>query len=353
MEIKNIRDAIAFDCEGILKYMPSDKERDFNLVIPVYKKIVEIKEGKRNADIYIHLWSDKEAVEKALLNKVILNKFGWKVRINLIGRDRYSNEESYLVKDASFVNKTNSKHFSLPFTTISRDFKFDNLPEANAVKMERYFTEVNSSNANYFLDLLLAPFEKIFKEYQREKYNVLKSNNLFHTQNIKGDREAEIRIKKDPQARIKYQESKEEVITAFNSYLTKEEKKTLMKWLNQHVNTLRLYVLKGGVYDELLSKEFPDEKYGVKRRTEPNNSEEGSVDCCGGYVGVDSLQDCPIELFQRIARKKDPKDVFKKSSSGNQYRFNSYGFVLYLLSEFNSIGYITGVSNLKNRIKMD
>ena len=352
MEINNLIDAITFDVEGIVKYMDEEQKKRFELVLPVYKKVLEIKEGKRKPDIYIHLWEDKEAVEKALLGKVILNKFRFPVRIDKIVEDKYT-KNAYFVEEARFVKSKEEKDkpFKLSFQTISKDFKFNNLPEAQRIKMQRYFTEVTKDNANYFIDIMTAPFNKVFEKYNKEKYNVLKSNNLLHTQNIKGEREPEVRIKADPQARIKYEQSKEEVINAFNTYLTKEEKDTLIHWLDEHVNTLRLYVLKGGVYDQLLTKEFPDEQYGVKCRTEPNNSEEGSLDGCNGYVGVDSLEDCPIELFKRIARKKDEKEVFRKQ--GNQYRFNSYGFVLYLLSEFNNIGYITGVSNLKNRIKMD
>lgn len=351
MEIKNLTDAITFDIEGIAKYMDEDQRKKFDLVIPVYKKIVEIKEGKRQPDIYIHLWEDKESVEKALLGKVFLNSQKRLVRIDKIGKDRYTKEDAYFVEEARFVNNPNKKdYFPIKFDTIHRDFKFNNLSDIQRIKMERYFMEVNKGNADKLISIIIEPFNKIFDLYNKEKYNVLKSNNLLHTQNIKGDRQAK-RIKRDPLARIKYEQSKQDVINAFNSYLTKDEKNVLMTWLNQHVNTLRLYVLKDGVYDQLLTKEFPDEQYGVKCRTLPNDSEEGSLDGCNGYVGVDSLEDCPIELFQRIARKKDSKDVFKLQ--GNQYRFNSYGFVLYLLSEFNDIGYITGISNLKHRIKMD
>ncbi len=351
MEIKNLTDAITFDIEGIAKYMDEDQRKKFDLVLPVYKKIVEIKEGKRQPDIYIHLWEDKESVEKALLGKVFLNSQKRLVRIDKIGKDRYTKEDAYFVEEARFVNNLNEDdYFEISFNTIHRDFKFNNLPYLQRIKMQRYFIEVNKRNADRLINFIMEPFNKIFELYNKEKYDVLKANNLFNTQNIKGDREAK-QIKRDPLARIKYEKTKQEVTNAFNSYLTNDEKDILMNWLNQHVNTLRLYVVKGGVYDQLLTREFPDEQYGVKCRTLPNDSEEGSVDSCNGYVGVDSLENCPIELFQRIAKKRNPKDVFKLYS--NQYRFNSYGFVLYLLSEFNDIGYITGVSNLKTRIKMD
>lgn len=354
MEIKNIKDAVAFDVEGITKYMNEELRKKFDLALPVYNKIIEIQQGRRKPTLYIQLMTF-EIVKRILTAEDVILLNNHKLRCKVVSVELSPYHGPYATAPfytfMKFVGQDDHKAFPIGLTTIANEFKFDLLSRDKQIKFNRYFTLINQSNAQDFINFLLSPFEQIFRQYQREKYIIYKKNNLLNTENITGDRKPKVVTKKDPEARKKYEESKQDVVNAFNTYLTNDEKKILMNWLNQHVNTLRLYVLKGGVYDELLSKEFPDDKYGVKRRTNPNDTEKGSSDYCIGYVGVDSLKNCPVDLFRRIARKKDNKDVFKQI--GNQYRFNSYGFVLYLLSEFNDIGYITGVSNLKNRIKID
>ncbi len=352
MKFETLKDATQFEIEGIIPYLNEKEKRNFELVLPVYEKLNKIKEGKLPSTLYINLL-DFESVKKILEGKVILNRFNSMVKLLKVEKTDYSSRETpYFIEKAYFMGS--NKEFSLSFKTIAKDFKFGTLGERDRENFKRYFSYVEKNNAQFFIDYIMKPFQLIYQQQSYER-NKLKANaGLKSLKTLNGERVSKSRIIKDPNSEHKYNYSLNEISNAFNTYLTREEKEKLINWLNEHVTVLNLSMLKGGDYDCIISKEFPDNIYGLKTRTIP--SEEGTQDYCSGYVAVDNLDGCPLELFQRISRKTDSKDVFKKQL-GKQYRFNSYPFVLFLLSNYNDIGYktsnsagLTRSNPLKNRL---
>ena len=55
-----------------------------------------------------------------------------------------------------------------------------------------------------------------------------------------------------------------DVKTIWNSTLTKDERRTLISWIGNHIYSIRIKVVKDGISDKVLSKAYPDEIYGKK-----------------------------------------------------------------------------------------
>ena len=207
-----------------------------------------------------------------------------------------------------------------------------------------FFKNINNNNKQYYLrkvDELLENYNKRFTKQIGDASRTIQDELKNNPSEIEITRSAMRRTLKS------IEKDEMEIRKAWNSTLTLEEQTTLMNWIKVNVYSMRLYVIKNSSWDKVISERYPDEQYGLKRRTEAS---ESSTDSISGYISVKQIADAPMEIIKKLTHKVKDEDNFKKNAGSNVYRLNNYLLVLFLLNNYNSIGFKTGVRNLSNYI---
>ena len=210
---------------------------------------------------------------------------------------------------------------------------------------EKYFIPVTEHNVDALINRLqgkLNTYNSSYKEAINEANSTIAEKvNSYENKSIvtrKAVKRAILSVRKDAQL----------VADAFNSTLTENEKDRLIKFLKANIYSMRLYVVKGTEWDQALSEMYPDEQYGIKRRTEATENSKNTV---GGYISLNSIKDAPLDIIQKITHKMDKNASFIQNKGSSKYRLNNYMLVLFLLNNYNQDGFITGKTNLYKSIK--
>ncbi len=295
-------------------------------------------ESTKNLNTYYVLCYPLNFVERLLMYEKFKNNSGAECVITKVYRKKKSGD--ILVDVKTNDGRYRCKQWTMCLSTILTQCYFTSLNEKKMV----FFKNINNNNKQYYLrkvDELLENYNKRFTQQIGDASRTIQDELKNNPSEIEITRSAMRRTLKS------IEKDEMEIRKAWNSTLTLEEQTTLMNWIKVNVYSMRLYVIKNSSWDKVISERYPDEQYGLKRRTEAS---ESSTDSISGYISVKQIADAPMEIIKKLTHKVKDEDNFKKNAGSNVYRLNNYLLVLFLLNNYNSIGFKTGVRNLSNYI---
>jgi len=329
----NFKEAVNTKVVGLGNVLTPIQQQEYKHLDEVISNLQTMNKTKEYND---YLYCLPEQFVKSLISgKEVLNKWGRRCTVTNIW---YVPEE----KDYSMTIKWENKSWKMWLRTALKDFKWIGLKK-NVVG--KYFIKLNEESTNNTILHLQAKKDKYSKMYtqdQKRSSNIIGRELAKHTNEMIVSREA---IRKSI---ISIQRDSRVMADAWNSTLNTQEQQTLINWLAKNVYSMRLYVVKGSRWDKAISELYPSEQYGKPRQTIPS---ELSKDSINGYVSVSSLDGIPYELLKKITHKQKDEDVVKQNKGSSKYRINNYLLVLYLLNNYNQIGFKIGKTNLNKEIK--
>jgi len=225
------------------------------------------------------------------------------------------------------------------FLELYDRYEFNQLYPKNI--REKYFMKLEDK-----LNLIESKLVNLQKEYKRLYKEKEEKINLDFNSEIKKHKKLEsenIIISKN---KNRVDNIKEKI----SIYLNSIEKQKLMNWISDNIYSIRLYAIEGGRGSGRLSY-YKD--FGNQKIRKPDLNEEGkllkSCDSANGYISFKNVEKIPVDvknILERITynRNSNVKSLFNKN------RLNDFNFSLYLLSEFNSYGFKSGIRNLNRFI---
>lgn len=332
-QLANVQDAINFEIEGLNKVL-SDKELlEYRHIDEVIRNLEAIKSGKLPSMQYLNIMPI-QVLYSILVGQKFTNNYGAECTIKNIGLSKFG--KKLLTVETNDPKYKKNKIWDMYLVTLLKEKHILSNPNIN----EKYFKWINKSNVESYIDKLLDKKDKyneIYKTCKSKQESLLAENVNQYTNKAVVTREAIKRAKSDIRKDATF------IQDAWNGNLSEVEKTTLMNWIKDNVYSMRLWVLKDGAYDQAISELFPDNIYGLKRRGEAS---EKSIDHIGGYISFNSIDNAPFDIISKITNKVDKSKHFKKEQEGNKYRLNNYRLVLYILQNYNHLGYKTGIRNL-------
>lgn len=276
-----------------------------------------------------------QSINYILGGKKFLNEWGRKCTIDSIVR----NKKGQLIALCSWKNKQWSMYLEtlLSETTILVD-----------KRIQHYYLDLLTLDT--VRELIQRLNEKKDKYEQMYLAQIREANKDLYTE-LNKHQTPELEVSRDAIKRAKASIRKDgkEIATVWNSTLTKEEQNKLLSWIWENIYSARLYVVEGTGLDKSISELYPDEQYGKKRRTKPSECSKNSI---GGYISLNTDVGAPLDILNKLAHKKDLNNILIQNKGSNKWRFNSYLLVLFLLNNYNDIGFKTGVTNLNKQLKL-
>lgn len=335
--ITNTKDAINFNIEGIHKVLSDTQIEEFKKLIGMIKVLNKIKNGDLTKVYYINLLPE-DAVKTILVGKTLINSWGRKCTITNVSKkkDRYGKLKYLVTMDVpESKNRTNDTYLN---TLMGEGVKINGVPE-------RYTTLVTKGNVDSYINHIKDKYDNYMNLYNQ---TVSDSNKVLQD-TVKAKENTSVVAKEAIQrAKVSIRHDTKKAVEAWEDGLSSKEKNTLYNWIRSNVYSMRLYVLKDGAYDKAVTELFPDEQYGKKRRSEATPVSKDHID---GYISFNNIDNAPMEIIQKIFRRTNADDSFRKSELGNKYRLNNYMLVLYLLQNYNHNGFKTGITNLNKYVK--
>lgn len=306
---------------------------EFDKLDSIIKKL-QSRVKFNNCDVrYIYLLP-LETINYLLKGKEFINSWKRRCKIDNI----YKDKNNFYMADVSWKNK----NWEMSLKTIFNDCK---LLVPNWFK-NKYIDKMDATKCQERINAL-----QLKKKNYEDKYNSLinKSNSTIAGEVTKHPNEMVVSREAVRSAIKNIKRDSMEVATAWNSTLSKEEQSTLLNWLAKNIYSMRLYVVKDSSWDKAITELYPEEQYGSPRRTIPSSASKDSIN---GYISINSMDDSvPYDILKKITHKKNESDIIKYNGA-NKYRINNYMLVLFLLNEYNNIGFKMGVTNLNKQIKL-
>lgn len=332
--LDNVKSAATVQTMGILSKMNEKDAKKYQYLKFIRSKVYEIRSGKLSPRYLIECFP-LNFLKKVLVGKVFYN--GYDIRCTI--EDVFLEEN----KPPLIQVKARKAVWRMYLRTAMREANFTDVKFVNSELFE--YIDKNSSAKK--LEAIKDEIVRLEFMYLREVDKAQDTiNSLRYTDSripIQATREAIQRARTGLTKDVRF------MATIWNSTFTKEEQEELIKWIQENIYSMHLYVIKGSALDINLTEMFPEEQYGKISRTEPS---EHSVDTSiSGYVSFNSDENAPLELFNKLAHKVKLNTLFKSYEKTNKFRFNSYLLVLFLLTEYNDIGFKLGVRNLNNYLK--
>lgn len=205
---------------------------------------------------------------------------------------------------------------------------------------EKYFIQVTRNNVDYLINHLK---DKIASYNNTYKQSIAAANDIINKKIDSYTDKSVVTRTAVKRAMLSVRKDAQVIADAFNSTLTNEEQEQLISYLKKNIYSMRLYTVKDTEWDQALTEMYPDEQYGLKRRTEASESSKNRV---GGYISVNSIEKAPLDVIQKITHKLDKNASFIQNKGSTKYRLNNYMLVLFLLNNYNKDGFVTGKTNL-------
>lgn len=336
--MSDFKNAIDLSIEGATKVLTDGEMFEYRYLSRIVSKLFRVANTVKHPVYYINLLP-LEVVRSLLVGEYFYNAQHVKCRIDQIELATYDGA-TYVATVSTDSGRYRTRSWRMSLNTIVRECSL-----VNDSLETKYMIMLNPQDVKkkaVELNKKLTIYNNKVKQAEEEAQAAIKAEVHQHENEAQVTREAIRRVKRELWA------DATQVRSAWETALSTEEQKELVDWIAKNVFSMRLWVLKDGAYDKAITQLFPDEQYGTKRRGEAS---ESSKDAIGGYISFKDISDAPMDIIKKLTDKVDPNAAFRKNVKGNTYRLNNYKLVLYLLQNYNSRGFKTGVTNLNQQIQ--
>jgi len=287
---------------------------------------------------------------------------GLKLRQGQKCRLTFMNDQNMPVEIIGAELKDDKVLLSCIFCRTRKTFKM----WLNTFLSEYFSGDIDKVKPDKFAEYYLKPLQESLTETKQaldeihDKYNLMY---LEKQKEIEAHYQEQLSIypKVEQEAKAqRYQMSAEEALAKaksfkglertkdyWNTRMTEEEKATLLKWISENIYSIRVYGLLNGQSGNTLLNEYAD--VGDIKYREVKTNDEGKVtsqDSIVAHISFKTLENAPIEILKKVVSTKGRNEnIFYNN------RLNDKNLALFLLSEYNDLGFKAGVRNLYKQIK--
>ena len=329
---KNAVDDLVVGLGNDLTKVQEAEYKGLNLVIDNLKEFQKTKKFR----YYIEALP-LNFISKLLVGKQFFNASSWKCKIE---ECTLTSNDMVLCKVSAYSRARIFYSWWMYLGTIVGEGKFI----GNNPVLNKYLILLTPTKISELLKKLKEKkkaYDKLYKEQTKEARSSINKELSKHVNDITISRNA-IRT-----AIKSIQKDTKVIADAWNSTLTKQEQETLLEWIAGNIYSMRLYVVQGSRWEKAITQLYPEDQYGKARKTIPS---ECSKDSIGGYISLNNINNIPYDILKKITHKEKNEDIVKQNKGSSKYRINNYLLVLYLLNNYNQLGFKLGETNLNKQI---
>ncbi len=329
---KNAVDDLVVGLGNDLTKVQEAEYKGLNLVIDNLKEFQKTKKFR----YYIEALP-LNFISKLLVGKQFFNASSWKCKIE---ECTLTSNDMVLCKVSAYSRARIFYSWWMYLGTIVGEGKFI----GNNSVLNKYLILLTPTKISELLKKLKEKkkaYDKLYKEQTKEARSSINKELSKHVNDITISRNA-IRT-----AIKSIQKDTKVIADAWNSTLTKQEQETLLEWIAGNIYSMRLYVVQGSRWEKAITQLYPEDQYGKARKTIPS---ECSKDSIGGYISLNNINNIPYDILKKITHKEKNEDIVKQNKGSSKYRINNYLLVLYLLNNYNQLGFKLGETNLNKQI---
>lgn len=329
---KNAIDDLVVGLGNDLTKVQEAEYKGLNLVIDNLKEFQKTKKFR----YYIEALP-LNFISKLLVGKQFFNASSWKCKIE---ECTLTSNDMVLCKVSAYSRARIFYSWWMYLGTIVGEGKFI----GNNSVLNKYLILLTPTKISELLKKLKEKkkaYDKLYKEQTKEARSSINKELSKHVNDITISRNA-IRT-----AIKSIQKDTKVIADAWNSTLTKQEQETLLEWIAGNIYSMRLYVVQGSRWEKAITQLYPEDQYGKARKTIPS---ECSKDSIGGYISLNNINNIPYDILKKITHKEKNEDIVKQNKGSSKYRINNYLLVLYLLNNYNQLGFKLGETNLNKQI---